>query len=195
MNGLKDKTEQIIKAAIQVFVKKGFLQATTQDIAKEAKVAEITLYRKFSTKQNLFESVIKNVIEKKIHMKIDSYKELSTEEFFYKLLDDRLDTLTRNKALIKMLLSESLSGHIPNEQKFPNLVYNSLKKGLQDHFNKHVAQGDPELIAQQMIGILLSQVIFDSEPLYYKMTRNEQEERLAYYVNSLKANIKKTRFS
>ncbi|WP_243463089.1 TetR family transcriptional regulator [Mesobacillus boroniphilus] len=34
---MRDKTEQILNAAMNVFVKKG-LQATTQEIAKEAEV-------------------------------------------------------------------------------------------------------------------------------------------------------------
>ncbi|MDF1511180.1 helix-turn-helix domain containing protein [Robertmurraya sp. DFI.2.37] len=50
---MRDVTEQIFKGAISVFTKKGF-QATTQEVAKEAGVAEVTLYRKFSTKENLF---------------------------------------------------------------------------------------------------------------------------------------------
>jgi len=39
---MRDKTEQIIQAAVKVFIRKG-LQATTQELANEADVAEVTL--------------------------------------------------------------------------------------------------------------------------------------------------------
>lgn len=48
---MRDKTEQILKAARDVFQQQGFLQTTTQEIAKQAEVAEVTLFRKFSTKK------------------------------------------------------------------------------------------------------------------------------------------------
>lgn len=57
MKGTKDK---IIKSALKLFSQKGFLGTTTKEIAKEAGVAEVTLFRYFQSKENLFNEVLRS---------------------------------------------------------------------------------------------------------------------------------------
>src|SRR5271157_3300423 len=52
--GIKSDTE-ILDAALVVFQKEGFAGATTRKIAEQAGVNEVTLFRKFKTKENLFQ--------------------------------------------------------------------------------------------------------------------------------------------
>lgn len=56
--GKTDTKERILKAGLILFSKKGYLGATTKDIAKKAGVAELTLFRQFSSKERLFEEMI-----------------------------------------------------------------------------------------------------------------------------------------
>ncbi|RDI37552.1 TetR/AcrR family transcriptional regulator [Falsibacillus pallidus] len=186
---MRDKTDQIIRAAINVFVKKGFLQATTQEIAKEADVAEVTLYRKFSTKQNLFETVIKKVLENQFQTKIIKIAEENTDSFFLKILDDRLETLSKNHKMIKMLLAESLMGNLSNDLNFPVLIFNGLKKGIQLHFDCMNINANVELVAQQIGGILLSNVLFINGAPYFELTHEEKKVILNHHLQSLKANL------
>lgn len=184
---MRDKTEQILKAAIQVFTKKGF-QATTQEIANEAGVAEVTLYRKFSTKQNLFISVIKKVIEKQFHSQIMKFaEEDNTEEFLRKLIDNRLHTLSKNAPIIKMLISESLLGNLSEEINIPNIIYNSLKDGLDSHFNQVDHEVDTELFARQLGGIFLSNIILPIDKMYHELEPSKQKILLDQYVKSMMA--------
>ncbi len=50
--------DRILKTGLKLFSKKGYLGATTKEIAKTAGIAEITLFRHFSSKERLFEEVI-----------------------------------------------------------------------------------------------------------------------------------------
>ncbi|HXX56616.1 MAG TPA: TetR/AcrR family transcriptional regulator [Thermodesulfovibrionales bacterium] len=50
--------KRILEAGLRVFSKKGYLGATTREIAGEAGIAEVTLFRHFSSKEKLFEEVI-----------------------------------------------------------------------------------------------------------------------------------------
>src|SRR5690625_2323506 len=121
---------------MSVFVKKG-LQATTQEVAKEAGVAEVTLYRRYSTKENLFITVIKSALEKKFHSRVlDMAKEEDTETFLTEIIEDRLNILSKNEDLVKMLLSESLRGNLTEEINLPKIIFTSLKKGLDYHFKQ-----------------------------------------------------------
>ncbi|MGD1076234.1 MAG: TetR/AcrR family transcriptional regulator [Thermodesulfovibrionales bacterium] len=47
-----------MEAGLKVFSKKGYLGATTREIAGEAEIAEVTLFRQFASKEKLFEEVI-----------------------------------------------------------------------------------------------------------------------------------------
>uniref|UniRef100_A0A831XG45 TetR/AcrR family transcriptional regulator n=1 Tax=Geobacter metallireducens TaxID=28232 RepID=A0A831XG45_GEOME len=50
--------ERILDTAIGLFSTKGYLGTTTREIARQAGVAEVTLFRHFSSKEKLLEAVI-----------------------------------------------------------------------------------------------------------------------------------------
>jgi AcrR family transcriptional regulator len=50
--------ERLLAAALAVFAEKGYRAATTREIAARAGVAELTLFRRFSSKQGLFEALL-----------------------------------------------------------------------------------------------------------------------------------------
>ncbi len=53
------ETEQkILNAALRVFASEGYAGATTRRIAQEANVTEVTLFRKFQSKENLLREVL-----------------------------------------------------------------------------------------------------------------------------------------
>lgn len=187
---MRDKTEQIVEAAIRVFIKKGFLQATTQEIAKEADVAEVTLFRKFSTKQNLFEFVITRALEDKFKSKLQKLAEIEDIDIFFKsILSDRLSMISRNEMLVKLLISESILGNLPEQMDFTKLIFASLKDAVQMHFSRLQQKVDAEFYAKQLGSILLGYVILPMEKPFHKLELNEQEELINKYVNCLKANL------
>ena len=60
-----DKTEQkIMEAALKVFSENGYKGATTRVIANESGFNELTLFRKFKNKENLFNKVLTQNSEK-----------------------------------------------------------------------------------------------------------------------------------
>lgn len=50
--------QRILDAALKVFASEGYTGATTRRIAEEANVAEVTLFRKFQSKENLLKEVL-----------------------------------------------------------------------------------------------------------------------------------------
>lgn len=57
MTAKEDKSSRILDAAIKVFARKGFYNATIADIAKVAEVAEGTIYLYFKNKDDLLISI------------------------------------------------------------------------------------------------------------------------------------------
>ncbi|MEM2265151.1 MAG: helix-turn-helix domain-containing protein [Nitrososphaerota archaeon] len=50
--------DKLLQAALELFSEKGYLGATTKEIAKRAGVSELTLFRHFKSKENLFTAVL-----------------------------------------------------------------------------------------------------------------------------------------
>ena len=55
---MEDTEQRILDAALKVFASEGYTGATTRRIAEEANVAEVTLFRKFQSKENLLREVL-----------------------------------------------------------------------------------------------------------------------------------------
>ncbi|WP_062321540.1 TetR/AcrR family transcriptional regulator [Halolactibacillus sp. JCM 19043] len=152
---MADKTNQIIKAAVDVFIEKGY-NATTQDIARKAQVAEVTLFRKFTNKQNLFLTAIQLTIDEYFNMQ---ERQEQTDEPLEKILTlwftERSQILIINRALVKMLLSESLMGNLPEHMNFPVIFYHQLLKQLKP-FEQDV---HIEHMARSWVGYFISTVV------------------------------------
>lgn len=56
--GEPDTRQRILEAAAEVFTKSGYSRATTKNIAKAAGVSEVTLFRHFSTKEELLQAAM-----------------------------------------------------------------------------------------------------------------------------------------
>ena len=50
--------DRIVETGLRLFSKMGYLGATTKEIAREAGIAEVTLFRHFPSKEKLFEEVL-----------------------------------------------------------------------------------------------------------------------------------------
>ena len=50
--------EQLLKATLKLISEKGYIGATTREIAHEAGVTELTLFRHFGSKERLFEELL-----------------------------------------------------------------------------------------------------------------------------------------
>lgn len=180
-----DKTEQILKGAISVFIKKG-MQATTQEVAKEAGVAEVTLYRRYSTKENLFITVIKHVLEKKFGSHVlEIAKENDTELFLINIIEDRLEVLSKHDDLVRMLLSESLRGNLTDKVNLPEIIFSSLKKGLECHFKRKDYQVDIDFCARQLGGVFLSYLILPNDQQFNKLTIQERKDIARKHAKSI----------
>ncbi|MCD6489591.1 MAG: TetR/AcrR family transcriptional regulator [Thermodesulfobacterium sp.] len=102
------KTKQrILEAALKLFSQKGYLGTTTKEIAREAGIAEVTLFRYFSSKELLFAEVINTYsflpALKEILGKI---KEKPCEKGLKIIAHEFLKMLESKKDLIKIMHSE-----------------------------------------------------------------------------------------
>ena len=55
--------QRLLTAAAAVFAEKGLVGATTREIASQARVNEVTLFRHFQSKENLLAAVLQSTFE------------------------------------------------------------------------------------------------------------------------------------
>jgi len=94
----EDKHQRIIKAALKVFAKKGFYNSRVSEIAKEAEIADGTIYLYFKNKDDilisLFESEMKEMIN---NMKIELSKYRDPLEKIKVFAFQHLNMITENQ--------------------------------------------------------------------------------------------------
>lgn len=136
-----NKHSKIIRAATKVFAKKGFFNARISDIAKEAKVADGTIYLYFNNKFDILISVF----EEEIGSLIDQVKKLlAAEDDPRKMLElfarKHLTAMKKNKNLaeviqIELRQSAKLIKDYRNNKfsEYVNIISTIIKLGQEQH--------------------------------------------------------------
>ncbi|PIE57624.1 MAG: TetR family transcriptional regulator [Desulfobulbus propionicus] len=155
-----DKHRKIIRAATKVFAKKGFFNARISDIAKEAKVADGTIYLYFKNKFDIlisvFEQEIGKLIENILILLEDETDPTKKLELF---IHRHLEEMKKNKNLAEVI-------HIELRQT-NKLIRDYRKNKFSDYLNiiaDIIIQGqsegsfradiDPDIAKQMLFGTL-----------------------------------------
>lgn len=142
--------------ALKLFSEQGYYSTTTKQIAKEAEVNELTIFRHFKTKENLFQETTQNYV-----------KEVKLDEIVKKIKDnnftDNIKILARkllelyfvNKKLYKVQMKLA-----DKEREFVRLkLSRGFQKVLLDYFEqlekKGKIKGDPKMMSATFINSIL----------------------------------------
>lgn len=195
---LTDKQKQILIAAIDSFSTKGYSATSTSEIAKQAGVAEGTIFRHYKTKKDLLLSIVTPVISQFVApvliKDIDQVLERdyeTFEDFLRALLKNRLEFARRNKAIIKIMLQE-IPFHPELKQQFikhfAEKVYLKLKV-IVEHFQRNgqivkmPVNSVIRLTASSLFSYLLPQVVLDGDLNW--LDDEEFERTIEYIMNGI----------
>jgi AcrR family transcriptional regulator len=128
-----DTIQKIIDAALKVFGEKGYKGATTRTIAEKAGFSELTLFRKFKTKENLFDmALVQSIIKfKKEFQSILLEDESKDPEVFLRTLIRNMERITEdNFEFIHLINNEKSESSDPFKEEIINLLTNYIKKNI-----------------------------------------------------------------
>lgn len=149
----ENRRKQILDAAMTVFVKKGFLGSTTLEIAKTADVSEVTLFRYFSSKKEMFLKGIEPILFSTLEETINTSIEFNNVEKLESILYDRISFISNNCQTVKLILSEaSLLSELGSEN-FMNRILQMFKTML---LQIGVSVNDKEFALRLLMGSILS---------------------------------------
>lgn len=180
------KTRQkLLSAALELFVVNGYELTTTKEIAKLADVAEVTLFRHFTSKSNLFVETLNDALVDFIKIEEENMYALRFRDFFQNLLHQKLLLASRNKKLLQMLIRENSYGNIPENLK---IIYEiqrqsavTFAKYLSFHDNEKL---DSKYLTNVFIGIIIRYVLLD-EYTYHELSAAEQAAITLSYAKTL----------
>jgi AcrR family transcriptional regulator len=158
---IKDTREKILDAGLKLFSKKGFLGATTKEIAKKAGVAELTVFRHFSSKDKLFEEMIQNYsFLPALKDLLPGLKDLAYEDALYEIGKAFLLRLSERSDLIKIMHSEIHLYPTKVKEIYHNIideVFSTLASYFRDLQGRGILREfQPELGARAFLGMLFS---------------------------------------
>lgn len=91
----KETEEMIMETALKIFAERGYLGAKTKAIAEEAGFSEMTLFRKFQTKRNLYNMVM----EKNQNKLIVDFEHLFNDDQ-YDSVDEFMKNFIKNISIL-----------------------------------------------------------------------------------------------
>ena len=144
-NRSNEKYYRIINAATKIFAKKGFFQAKVSEIAKEAKVADGTIYLYFENKDSilisLFEEQMKRVLD---NMREEISKETDPVKKIEKFALTHLKLIEQNKDVaeiiqVELRQSSKFMKEYKNEKfaEYLNLIGDIIQEGQREGLFKN----------------------------------------------------------
>ena len=168
--------ERIINASFHILEKEGFSGATTKKIAEKAGVSEVTLFRKFESKEKLIsiakEHYITDFIEKLTEI-FQYTPEISVEEYLTQCFN-KLVNLTDNELTILKVGMEEVRD-IPTDKKVFLRISETIIDELTKFFSLKIEQKElreinPSILALNMFSIMFESIIlwkvYGKQPKY-----------------------------
>lgn len=161
---MPDGKKKVLKTALKLFSNNGFHATTTAKIAKQAGVSEGTIYKYFSSKDDLLAKLLQPIlveIKDNFFSGLDQQNDLSTLVHF--VVNDRIHFIEVNFDFARLIFQEILTGHLM-DQPYKDVfsgdegIVGKLKK-LQAAFPEINQQLTSLQIARIFIGPILTYVL------------------------------------
>ena len=157
----RDRRDDILKASLHLFAKKGFHGTSMRDIAREANITEGLIYHYFAGKRDLFRAIIEEYSFLTLLRTLpDLAEQLDLRGLLIVLARGFFDVLRHNTELTRVLLQEVQVFPEEKEAFFSDMVGRSILE-LGDILDERMSekarsQVDPEVVARLFFNSLLA---------------------------------------
>lgn len=103
----EERRRQILESALNIFIVKGYNGSTTMDIAMEAGISEVTLFRYFDSKKQIFLEAIEPILVRSLKESLIASKDLEPMEKLRYILKERIKFISEHHEVVKLILMES----------------------------------------------------------------------------------------
>ena len=201
----QSKEQQILAAAEQEFLTRGYDGARTTSIAQAAGVTHAMLHYYFRTKEQLFERIVDEKFETMSHsmFAIMGDPSLPIVERIKGGIEAHFDFVAQNPLLPRFVINEIISRPERYDVLYKRVgaIIDNIYRGLQSEINRSAERGEIERVDIKMLFIsIMSLNIFTflaypfMEPLMGELMANREQflaERKAENIETILRRIKK----
>jgi AcrR family transcriptional regulator len=158
--GRRDSREAIVEAAARLFLERGFEAVSMDDLAEAGGVARRTLYNQFSSKEEIFQETLQQVMRQLEHVLPPGIETQGDMEYVLRLIAKAIVQLHQRPGYLgffRMVVADS--------RQFPWIAeaFASVMDPLADRFARYLAHltamgklecRNPLLAAHQFMGML-----------------------------------------
>lgn len=149
----EERKEQILESALNVFIEKGYNGSTTVDIAKEADISEVTLFRYFDSKKQIFMDAIEPILITSLKESLEESKDLELMKKLEHILKNRIKFISEHNEVIKLILMESQINPEIADFDFINQITSLLKDSIKE---AGIELQDEDFSLRLLMGSILS---------------------------------------
>jgi AcrR family transcriptional regulator len=188
-SAMTEKQKSILHASIKLFAEKGFHASSTAEIAKEAGVAEGTIFRHYKSKKDILLAVVAPVLVKfAAPFILKDVREIMQEqaqrpfsETVAELYRNRLELVIKNDKHIRILLQEAFF-HPEIREALIATVFQDAKAMVQKLIEKKIIDGELRplpaeavfrAVLSAMLGLVMFRQVLDSKD-FKKVSDDEQ---------------------
>ena len=168
--------DRLIEAATRVFARDGLTGATTREIAREAAVNEVTLFRHFHSKERLIAAVVRRNFGDSRSEEILVPRMAATADLradLVVLAEEYVQKLRENLPLIRAMLGE-IHRHGSNERQVYRGLFQPLREAIVARFETAKKAGDLRvssdavMLADLFTGMIFTDVLRRASPTFVR---------------------------
>lgn len=183
-------SEKLLKATLKLISEKGYLGTTTKEIAQEAGVTEVTLFRHFGSKEKLFEEVLRRYsFLPKLR---DLLAELEGGTYDYEkvlqIIGIRFfDTLKERKSFVRLMTCE-INVYPEKVRDVHSRFIDEIIQVLADFFRSQQDKGalkrfPTESAAKAFLGMIFSYFNVEEITRGREISREEMERTIGEFID------------
>lgn len=162
----QERAQRIIRAAMELFARRGFRGVTSRQIARAAGVSEALVFKHFPRMDSLYDAILEqklrdierdDVLEKALEARDDT-------EFLRRLAAGIMLRVESDQSFLRLFLHSALEGH-PLARRFRrarvDLVHAAVEQRIRRRFARRrwSAPVDPGLAARAFVGMIQASVL------------------------------------
>ena len=159
--------EKIIEASFRVIERNGISGTTTRQIADEAGLSEVTLFRKFKSKEGIIKAVKDYYTQYFITLLEETFsydENNSIEQYLEKIFLFLVNLPEKDFNIIKLSLEEA-HGALESEKIFKS-IFESVMEKLYGFFTLKIQQGEIRDVNVNVLSLNIFGIIFEAAVLW-----------------------------
>jgi len=185
----KERRQQIVEAAVDLFSRKGFRGTTTREIAEAAGISEAMIFKHFATKRELYSAIIeaKSETEELLASAAKAARGKDDTGVLRAVGLKMMEQTERDPSLMRLLLFSALEGHELSEIFFESRV-RRLHEFLSNYIRKRIEDGrfrsvDALIAARGFLGMIVHYLLIHELFGVKRPPRSSPEEIVELYVS------------